>query len=134
MAQSSYNSNKRNRRNYYSYCGKLGHSEDVYFKKKRYMSYENKDGRHRGNYAGRGRDENNEDGELDVVFMATSTSCSQKSSGIWYLDSGATKHMTGRKEWCSKLVECANESIALGDNKVYKAKGIVRVPLKMADK
>ena len=98
MAQSSYNPNKSNKRSYCSYCGKLGHSEDVRFKKKRDMSYENKDRRHRGNYVGRSKvvDENNDD-EHDAIFMAASTNCNQESSSIWYLDSSATKHMTGRK-------------------------------------
>ena len=107
----------------------------MYVLKRREMSYENKDKRHRGNYDGRGKvvDENNDD-EHDAVFMVASTSCNQKSSSIWYLDSGTTKHMTSRKEWFSKLVECANESIALGDNKVYKAKGIGCILMKMANK
>eukprot|EP01018_Ginkgo_biloba_P022859 Gb_34811 [translate_table: standard] len=98
MAESSYNPNKSNIRSFCSYCGKLGHSEDVCYKKKRDMSYENKDRRHRGNYAGRSRDDDSNDGEHDAVFMVASTGCKQELSGIWYLDSGATKHMTGRKE------------------------------------
>jgi hypothetical protein len=46
-------------------------------------------------------------------------------SDMWFVDSGASCHMTGRKEWFTRLQEGGvNLVIELGDDRRYKAQGV----------
>lgn len=52
------------------------------------------------------------------------TDCgSDFESNGWVLDSGASFHMTSRKEFLSNYVEVSDEQITLGDNSVLKIIG-----------
>ena len=48
---------------------------------------------------------------------------------LWYLDTGATNHMTGRREFFSVLDESTNGSLKFGDNSriLIKGKGSIEV-------
>ena len=49
-------------------------------------------------------------------------SISGASSGIWYVDSGASRHMTGVCEYFSKLSESGTDiEVVLGDDSVVRA-------------
>jgi len=47
----------------------------------------------------------------------------------WYIDSGATRHMTGKLEWFKELWEAKGQmTITLGDDIVLRVEGIGNVP------
>eukprot|EP00253_Pinus_taeda_P009687 PITA_09687 len=69
-------------------------------------------------------------------------SISGASSGIWYVDSGASHHMTGVREYFSELSEsCTDMEVVLGDDRVVRAVGVgtltfqreSKPPLKVSD-
>eukprot|EP00253_Pinus_taeda_P010090 PITA_10090 len=69
-------------------------------------------------------------------------SISGASLGIWYVDSGASRHMTGVREYFSELSECGTDmEVVLGDDKVVRAVGVgtltfereSKPPLKVSD-
>lgn len=49
---------------------------------------------------------------------------------VWITDSGASRHITFRREWFSEFRECHNIEISLGDNAKCQAKGIGSVRIK----
>ena len=52
-------------------------------------------------------------------------SISGASTGIWYVDSGASRHMTGVREYFSELLESgADVEVVLGDDRVVRAVGV----------
>ena len=51
----------------------------------------------------------------------------------WVLDSGATFHMTSRKDWLFDLKDTEGSKVLMGDNTPCDVKGIGSVKLKMAD-
>jgi hypothetical protein len=61
----------------------------------------------------------------DKGFEVTFCMFSSAVTDVWYVDSGASCHMTGRKKLFSRLQEGGvNIHIELGDNARYKAQGI----------
>eukprot|EP00253_Pinus_taeda_P007806 PITA_07806 len=69
-------------------------------------------------------------------------SISGASSGIWYVDSGASRHMTGVREYFSELSESGTDvKVVLGDDRVVRAVGVgtltfqreSKPPLKVTD-
>jgi hypothetical protein len=78
--------------------------------------------------------------EEDFCFIACMSSATV--SDMWFVDSGASCHMTGRKEFFTRLQEGGvNLVIELGDDRRYKAQGVGTVsfqresgkPLRFAD-
>ena len=56
---------------------------------------------------------------------------SNKNVGdVWYLDSGASRHMTRNKNLFSKLVEVNHGQITIGDAKSYKIQGVGDITFK----
>eukprot|EP00253_Pinus_taeda_P014532 PITA_14532 len=52
-------------------------------------------------------------------------SISGASSGIWYVDSWASRHMTGVREYFSELLESGTDvEVVLGDDRVVRAVGV----------
>jgi hypothetical protein len=47
-----------------------------------------------------------------------------QNNEVWYLDSGASKHMTGNKNLFSKLVESELGQVKVGDDRGFSIKGI----------
>eukprot|EP00253_Pinus_taeda_P011735 PITA_11735 len=69
-------------------------------------------------------------------------SISRASSGIWYVDSGASHHMTGVHEYFSELSEiCTDMEVVLSDDRVVRAVSVgtltfqreSKPPLKVSD-
>lgn len=49
---------------------------------------------------------------------------------VWYLDSGASRHMTGNKNLFSSLVEADDGQVTIGDAKSYKIQGVGEISFK----
>ena len=72
----------------------------------------------------------NEDSDVAL----NSTLANQKQSNYWFIDSGATKHMTFRRDLITDYVQYKTPSkIYLGDNTVIKAYGEGKVRLECYD-
>ncbi|XP_076925998.1 uncharacterized protein LOC143589017 [Bidens hawaiensis] len=72
----------------------------------------------------------NESNQEDVekFFMAlTDNGSSGSDVHLWFLDSGASNHMTGAKECFFHLDESYKVSVKLGDKKVVQGKGTVKI-------
>ena len=76
--------------------------------------------------------------EREYAFPSTS----RASSGIWYVDSGASCHMTGVCEYFSELSESGTDiEVVLGDDRVVRAVSVGKLtfqreskpPLKVSD-
>ena len=68
--------------------------------------------------------------EQGFSFVA-SHSMSIASSSIWYIDSGASRHMTGVREHFSNLAErTLNLEVVLGDDRTVRAIGVGLYPLR----
>ena len=62
-------------------------------------------------------------------------SISGASSGIWYVDSGASRHMTGVREYFSELSESGTDiEVVLGDDRVVRAVGVGTVTFQRESK
>jgi hypothetical protein len=54
------------------------------------------------------------------------------SQCVWYIDLGATKHMTSKQEVFSKLAPCDNKIIILGDDSIHEVQGRGKVPMRVS--
>jgi hypothetical protein len=54
-----------------------------------------------------------------VVCLSTRTT----HSSVWYIDSGASRHMTGVHEHLTNLTQISDLEVVLGDDRVVKAVG-----------
>lgn len=61
--------------------------------------------------------------EEAVVPKLKSTMGEQKESQIWYLDNGASNHMTGQRGKFKELDESVNGSVKFGDGSIMHIKG-----------
>jgi hypothetical protein len=50
-------------------------------------------------------------------------SSSAYSTCIWYIDSGASRHMTGVREYFTEFAAIVNQEVVLGDDSVVRAVG-----------
>lgn len=65
---------------------------------------------------------NIENYEQDTLLVAA---CHEnRLEEVWYLDSGASKHMTGNKNLFSTLKLIDHGEVTLGDAKAYKVQGV----------
>lgn len=77
------------------------------------------------------RDSNEKDKERDsasdlsafVVEAYSNEIMNSTSRDIWFLDSGASKHMTFRHDWFSEIRTCDSKYVSLGDETSCKVKG-----------
>lgn len=115
------------------YCGKIGHITKFFHKEKsdgeRY-----KERRHAGHLADANVNQN-----LDVkLFMAeaeTALATKEDELDIWFIDSGASSHMTGKKKWLRIFRESNSRvKVYLGDNRGYEIKGHGDVLVTMPDR
>lgn len=70
--------------------------------------------------------ENHESGNSETLLIASD----EKVSNIWYLDSGASRHMTGNKSLFSTLVQANHGHVTIGDAKSYKIEGFGEISFK----
>lgn len=105
-------------------CGKLGHIV-------RNCPLNKKDSRNQSNFA-EGNNEAQGSQKKDDVALSSATS--QDKGSLWYIDSGATKHMTSRKDLIVDYIQYPQPSeIFLGDDRVIKALGEGKVSLEFYD-
>jgi len=114
------------------YCGKKGHIQNVCFKKhaddaKRKQA----SAKHKGYFV------EEEDKDFSHEFRLFTVDCALSASNesdIWYVDSGASSHMTGKKEFFDSLEESTyGPKIYLGDDSGYEIKGYGVIPVKLSN-
>lgn len=116
------------------YCGKLGHMVKDCYKKQNDV----RNGRpQHGNYAST----SNNDGSANHLFamthvMGTMTSNSDGRDESWYMDSGASNHMTCHGgEWFDKMLPTqAQGYVVAGDDTQHAITHTGSVPLRMHDR
>ncbi|XP_006588254.1 uncharacterized protein [Glycine max] len=62
-----------------------------------------------------------------VVMLMATTSNESSNDTSWYLDSGYSTHMTGRKEWFISLDDSSKSKVRFADGSSLTAEGISRV-------
>eukprot|EP00253_Pinus_taeda_P018459 PITA_18459 len=111
------------------YCGKTGHIQrDCYYKKQADEARRRQvNPKHRGYFV--------EEEDFSHEFRLFTVDCALSASNeddIWYVDSGASSHMTGNKEIFDSLEEIINGSkIYLGDDNGYQIKGHGAISVKL---
>ncbi|KAH7513329.1 hypothetical protein FEM48_Zijuj12G0188600 [Ziziphus jujuba var. spinosa] len=71
-----------------------------------------------------------EEGNSETLLLA----CYGDINNVWYLDSGASKHMTGNKHLFSSLEEFERGQMTIGDAKSYKIQGMGEIIFKTKSK
>lgn len=111
------------------YCGKPGHQISECYKKQA-NERRNKQKRHQGCFA-----EEDEDHSYDLRLFTVDCALSATrgdDDNTWYVDSGASSHMTGKKEYFEFLEESAcGSKIYFGDDSGYEIKGCGDIPVKL---
>ncbi|XP_017420409.2 uncharacterized protein LOC108330436 [Vigna angularis] len=74
-----------------------------------------------------------EDSDSEAVILMAQDDEKQPESTIWYLDSGCSTHMTGRKDWFVRMQGVEHEKIRFADNNNLEAEGSSRVVLRGED-
>ncbi|KAD4888061.1 hypothetical protein E3N88_20134 [Mikania micrantha] len=75
----------------------------------------------------------NEDDE-DVYRLVMAIGCGNNlENGIWFLDSGCSNHMSGRKEWFRSIDESENPKVKMGDGKSIQVEGKGKVQIEGRD-
>src|ERR1051325_6099960 len=67
-----------------------------------------------------------------MVVMAA-ISDNHVESKIWFLDSGCSNHMTGRKEWLEDYDESKKSKVKLVDNSSLQAEGTSNIVFQMSN-
>eukprot|EP00794_Sanderia_malayensis_P010763 gene10763-11913_t len=66
------------------------------------------------------------------ILFWTGASSNTDESSIWYIDSGASRHMSSKREWMQNYTEfVCPENVRLGDNSTVKAYGKGTVSLEV---
>ena len=119
MTQSKFP--KRNDKCYY--CGKPGHhSKDCY--KRKYNESRQRNRRHNGNFVD--KDTSISDGfkNLKLFVSDAALSVDNDDKNAWFIDSGASLHMSCNKEWFDEYHENIDGTyVCLGDNRSLKVQG-----------
>ena len=114
-------SKSKSKKNFKCYhCGKKGHL------KKDCWSLKNSNPQ--GNVAS-----TSDDGNVLCCEAAISTESRKKFSDVWILDSGATYHMTSRREWFHHYEPILGGSVYSCEDNALKIIGIGTIKLKMHD-
>lgn len=112
---------KNKRKNFIChYCGKKGHFARNCFKKRDQLkNYKESEKAKRNTY--------DNPANIDPFLTLESNCLSQvldlETEDVWILDSGASKHMSFRREWFVELDESYKETVSLGDNSTCEVKG-----------
>eukprot|EP00253_Pinus_taeda_P002214 PITA_02214 len=101
------------------YCGKLGHIAKE-CRKKIYHEQQQRHKRHAGHLANDNHEHN------FILFMVDFDE--NVDANIWYVDSGASTHMPGNKQWFEYFKEINDEAqIYLGDDRSHQIKGCGKI-------
>ena len=63
------------------------------------------------------------DSDSDEVLLMVNTQLNTEKNNMWYLDSGCSNHMTGNKNWFTKLDESVEKVIKFADDRHIKSGG-----------
>ncbi|KAH9658914.1 retrovirus-related pol polyprotein from transposon TNT 1-94-like protein [Citrus sinensis] len=77
------------------------------------------------------RTSTSDDGEILYIEATTVSECSKRLSDVWLIDSGATWHMTSRREWFHTYEPISGGSVYMGDNHALEIVGIGTIKIKM---
>lgn len=126
-SQNHGRSKSRSKKNIKCYnCGKKGHvKKDCWSKKK---SGDPESSNAQGNVASTPNY-----GEVLYSEATTVVGGRKQFSDVWLLDSGATWHMTSRREWFHKYEPISGGSVHMGDDHALEIAGIGTVKIKMFD-
>lgn len=94
------------------FCQKLGHMKKDYRSYKKWKAGKEKE---QANQA------TNENKDSRICFSTKSGNCNERT---WYIDSGATSHMTNDKNFFKVFNACTDESITLANGSSAKVQGI----------
>ena len=105
------------------YCGKPGHlAKDCYRRKNNESNQRHR--RHNGNYINRDTSVNDGFKNLKLFLSDAALSAETDDENAWFIDSGASAHMTCNKEWYDKYYEKSDGThIYLGDDRSLKVQG-----------
>jgi len=89
----------------------------------------NKDikGKNKEQEANVAQEDSHYDADIVMLMATTSDKESEAISDSWYLDTGCSNHMTGKKEWLSEFDDSKKTSVRLADSKSMKAEGMGNV-------
>ena len=118
------------------YWDKPGHLNRNHYQKKYYRgrSYNgNHNANHNGNFANTDTPEN-EFRNLRLFISEDALSAETDDKNAWFIDSGASAHMSCRREWFEEYNENLNDThIYLGDNRSLKVQGYGKVKVKLSN-
>jgi hypothetical protein len=75
----------------------------------------------------------NEDDDEGSVLLMVTTKDEGNGSNNWYLDTGCSTHMTGRRDWFTTLKNTQNNNVKFADDSTLAVKGIGDVSIKRKD-
>lgn len=73
-----------------------------------------------------------DDEDVQTVLMVT-TKEEESARDCWYLDTGCSTHMSGRKDWFVNLDESVHNKVKFADDSTLSAAGLGRVLIKRKD-
>jgi hypothetical protein len=130
------------------YCGRPGHMVKDCHKKKNDEA-RNKPRTHSGHYAEKSSNQdhrlfiasddideppNFDSRDLRLFVSNAALSAETDDSDVWFVDSGASVHMTCNKTWYVNFKETQNgASIYLGDNRAHQIKGYGDIPVTLSN-
>ncbi|KAG6418890.1 hypothetical protein SASPL_121096 [Salvia splendens] len=107
-------------------CGKKGHLKRDCWNKK-------KGGEHEKSNAQSCVASASDDGEVLYGEVSTQAEGRKAYSDVWLLDSGATWHMTPRREWFHKYECIPGGSVYMGNDQALEIAGVGTIKIKMFD-
>jgi hypothetical protein len=125
---SSKNQGKKDKRKVQCYCcEKYGHyASECWFNKDR-------KGKNKEQEANVAQEDSHYDVDTVMLMANTSDKESEPVSDTWYLDTGCSNHMTGKKEWLGEFDDSKKTSVRLADCRSMKAEGMGNVTIQGSD-
>lgn len=71
-----------------------------------------------------------EDSDSDQVLLMAITNSDDVNSESWYLDTGCSNHMTGKKEWLLDIDASVKHKVKFADSSTILAEGVGQVMIK----
>ncbi|KAH9682249.1 hypothetical protein KPL71_027276 [Citrus sinensis] len=129
-SQSHGRSKSRSKKNVKCYnCGKKGHvKKECWSNQKRKEGKEPESSNAQGCVAS-----TSDDGEILYSEATTISEGRKRLSDVWLIDSGATWHMTSRREWFYTYVPISGGSVYMGNDHALEIAGIGTIKIKMFD-